>query len=172
MLKYGGGYDAFTKIYGDYFVCGYRLGGDTGLLISNSSFSNKKDESYGITATIEVLFVETSKTWTKNIHSFAAGKSMKLLGYDTLSVKDWNVTTAEDGIEILVDRAEGIMLESQNILERTLKLLDELGIADGDHLSHEQCEYLTGNGVAVELVLLSMSAIRDVARWITEHDVI
>lgn len=172
MLKYGGGYRAFIDKYGDYFVWGYRLGGDTGLMLSSSSFSNKKVESYGIKATVEVLFVEVSKTWTKDFHSFEAGKSMKLLGYDTLSDQNWNVTTEESGMAALSGQAEEVILESQNILERVLKILETQGMADGDELSHEQCEFLTGNGVAVELVLLPMSSMRDVARWTTEHDVI
>lgn len=172
MLKYGGGYEAFVDKYGDYFVWGYRLGGDTGLMVSSSSFTNKKVESYGIKATVEVLFVEVEKTWTKDFHSFEAGKSMRLLGYDTLSDQNWNITTAESGIEALSGQAEEVILESQNILERVLKVLEAQGMADGDELSHEQCEFLTGNGIAVELVLLPMSSMRDVARWTTEHDVI
>ncbi|KAF3762919.1 hypothetical protein M406DRAFT_357636 [Cryphonectria parasitica EP155] len=173
MLKYGGGYEAFTEKYGDYFVWGYRLGGDTGLMISSKSFSTKKDESYGITLTVEVLLIEVSETWTKDIHSFSAGKSMRLVGYDTLSDTNWNVTTtAESGITALVDGTREVILASQNILERTLKELEKQNMADGDDLSHEQCEFLTGSGLAVELVLLPMSALRDVARWTTEKNVI
>jgi len=173
MLKYGGGYKTFTEEYGDYFVWGYRLGGDTGLMVSNSSFSTKRVESYGIKATVEVLFVEVSHTWTKDFHSFDAGKSMKVLGYDTFSNRNWSVTTAEDGsINALLGQTEDIILNSQSILERVLKLLEEQKMTDGDLLSNEQCDYLTSNGVVVELVLLPMSAIRDVARWTTEHDVI
>ncbi|KAF2151441.1 hypothetical protein K461DRAFT_295497 [Myriangium duriaei CBS 260.36] len=171
-LKYDGGYEAFTETYGDYFVWGYRIGGDTGLMLSSSSFSNKKVESYGITATVEVLFVEVSKTWTKDIHSFSAGKSMRLLGYDTLTDQTWNVTTAENGIRALADRAEHIILRSQSVLERTLEALEKQNMADGDEISNEQCDFLTGNGLVVELVLLPMSALRDVARWTTERNVI
>lgn len=172
MLRYDGGYAAFTEKYGDYFVWGYRLGGDTGLLLSSSSFSSKTVESYGIKATVEVLFIEVSKTWTKDFHTFSAGKSMRLLGYDTLSDMNWNVTTAEDGIAALVERTDGITLDAHNILERTLKILEAQNMNDGDELTHAQCEFLTGSGLAVELVLLPMSALRDVARWTTEHDVI
>lgn len=172
MLKYDGGYAAFTEKYGDYFVWGYRLGGDTGLLLSSSSFATKRVESYGIQATLEVLFVEVSKTWTKDFRTFSAGKSMRLLGYDTLSDSNWNVTTAQDGIAALVERMDGITLDAHNILERTLQVLAAQGMKEGDELTHEQCEFLTGSGVAVELVLLPMSALRDVARWTTERDVI
>jgi hypothetical protein len=172
-LKYGGGYEAFTEKYGDYFVWGYRMGGDTGVMISSASFSEKKVESWGIEAKVEVLFVEVSHTWTKDFHSFAAGKSMKVLGYDTLSNRNWNVKTAEDGsINTLLEQTGQIILNSQNILERVLNLLDEQGMADGDSLSNEQCDFLTSNGAVVELVLLPMTAMRDVARWTTENDVI
>ena len=172
MLKYGGGYDAFTEKYGDYFVWGYRLGGDTGLLVSSSSFSTKKKETYGIKVTVEVLFIEKSKTWTKDFFSSAAGKSMRLVGYDTISNKTWSVNAEEAGIATLVREAESAILESQSILERTSRLLEAHNLFDGDEMSHAQCEVLTGNGVAVELVLLPMSALRDMSRWTTERDII
>lgn len=172
MLKYGGGYELFAEKYGDYFVWGYRLGGDTGLMLSSSSFTSKKVEKYGIKATLEVLFIETEKNWTKDFHSFEAGKSLRLLGYDTLGDRNWNVNTSESGISALSEQAEEATRESQNILERVWQMLEAQGLKDGDELSHEQCEFLTGNGIAVELVLLPMSSMRDVARWTTEDDVI
>jgi hypothetical protein len=172
-LKYGCGYEAFTEKYGDYFLWGYRIGGDTGVMISSASFSEKKVESWGIEAKAEVLLVEVSHTWTKDFHSFAAGKSMKILGYDTLSNRNWNVKTAEDGsINTLLEQTGEIVLNSQNILERVLSFLQEHGMADGDSLSNEQCDFLTSNGAVVELLLLPMTAMRDVARWTTENDVI
>lgn len=98
---------------------------------------------------------------------------MKVLGYDTLSNRNWSVMTAEDGgINALLRQTEDIILNSQSVLERVLKILEEQKMTDGDSLSDEQCDYLTSNGVVVELVLLPMSAMRDVARWTTEHDVI
>lgn len=172
VLKYGGGYAAFTHKYGDYVVWGFRLGGDTGLMLSSTSFSNKKVDSYGITATVEVLFIEGSKTWTKDLRSFDAGKSMKLVGYDTLSDQNWKVATDEVGLMKLADEADEVVLRSQNILERTVKLLEEQGMAYGQDLTHEQCEFLSSRGIVVELVLLPMAALRDVSRWTTEHDVI
>lgn len=181
MLKYdSGGYTAFTETYGDYFVWGYRLGGDTGVLLSSSRFSSQQVESYGIEATLEVLFVEVSKTWAKDFRTFSADTAMKLLGYDTLSDRNWAAavtTTAADGgggggLAALVETMGGITRDAHNLVERTWEALEAQGLKDGDELTHEQCESLTGNGLAVELVLLPMSALRDVARWTTERDVI
>lgn len=173
MLKYGGGYKAFTEKYGDYFVWGYRLGGDTGIMISSSAFEKKKVEKYGIKLTVEVLFVEMSHTWTKDFHTFSAGKKMRLLGYDTLSDTNWNATMEASGdIEKLSDKAAEVILRSQSLLERSIKTLEDHGMFNGDHLTNSQCDLLTGRGIAVELVLLPMSALRDVARWTTERNVI
>lgn len=174
MLKYDGGYTAFTEKYGDYFVWGYRLGGDTGLLLSSSSFSSRQVESYGIEATLEVLDIEVGKkTWARDFRTFSAGKAMRLLGYDTLSDGHWNVTTAEDGgMAALVERMDGATRDAHDLWTRAWAALEAQGLEDGDELTHEQCEFLTGSGLAVELVLLPMSALRDVARWTTERDVI
>lgn len=173
MLKYGGGYDAFTKKYGDYFVWGYRLGGDTGLMISSHSFEKKKVEQYGITLTVEVLMVEASKTWTKDFYAFAAGKEMRLVGYDTLSDQNWNVSMKSTGdIQKLSEAAEQVMKNSQDLLERSVKALEDKHLFHGDHLSRTQCDILAKSGIVVELVLLPMSTLRDVARWTTERNVI
>ncbi|KAF4333583.1 hypothetical protein FBEOM_12597 [Fusarium beomiforme] len=173
MLKYGGGYRAFTNKYGDYFIWGYRLGGDTGIMISSSAFDKKTVEKYGIELTVEVLLIEGNKKWTKDFHTFSAGKKMRLLGYDTLSNVNWNVTMEALGdIEQLANQAEDIILQSQNLLERSIKILEEHGMSNGDHLTNEQCDFLTSSGIAVELVLLPMTALRDVARWTTERNVI
>lgn len=173
MLKYGGGYKAFTEQYGDYFVWGYRLGGDTGLMISSSAFEKKKVEQYGIELTVEVLLIEVSHKWTKDFHTFSAGKKMRLLGYDTLSDTNWNVTMEASGdIEKLSKQAEDVILRSQNLLERSIKALEDQGMFHGDHLTNAQCDVLTSSGIAVELVLLPMSTLRDVARWTTERNVI
>ncbi|OHF00895.1 hypothetical protein CORC01_03723 [Colletotrichum orchidophilum] len=173
MLKYGGGYTAFTEQYGDYFVWGYRLGGDTGLMISSSSFEKKKVEQYGIELTVEVLFVEMSHRWTKDFYTYSAGKKMRLLGYDTLSDTNWNVAmeTSRD-IEKLSEHAEEVILRSQDLLERSIKILEDQGMFHGDHLTNAQCDFLTNRGIVVELILLPMSALRDVARWTTERNAV
>lgn len=58
MIKYGGGYPAFCHRYGDYYLAGYRIGGETGILISTSSFPSKKVETFEIKVTLEVLIFQ------------------------------------------------------------------------------------------------------------------
>lgn len=89
-IKYGGGYEGLCERYGDYYLAGYRLGGDTGILMSASGHSKERIDKYGITATVEVLFISASKHWEKEFRSFSAGRQVRLLGYDTLDAKTWN----------------------------------------------------------------------------------
>lgn len=35
-IKYGGAFQGYCERYGDYYLAGYRLGADTGLLLSSS----------------------------------------------------------------------------------------------------------------------------------------
>ncbi|KAI3317650.1 hypothetical protein HD806DRAFT_550288 [Xylariaceae sp. AK1471] len=89
-IKYGGGYEGLCERYGDYYVAGYRLGGDTGILMSASGHSRERIDKYGITATVEVLFISASKHWEKDFRTFSAGRQVRLLGYDTLDAKTWS----------------------------------------------------------------------------------
>jgi hypothetical protein len=99
MIKHGGGYAKFCERYGDYYLAGYRIGGETGILLSTLSFSSRTDETYGVKATLKVLFVEASKTWTKDFHESSLGQLVKLLGYDTLQGQNWNSSTTGDGVQ-------------------------------------------------------------------------
>ena len=173
-LKYGdGGYANFCHHYGDYYVAGYRIGGDTGLLLSSNSFRHRTAEKYGITATLEVLFWKLSKTWTKDIVALSEGKVLKLLGYDTLEGRNWTCPTGDcEGIVEIGKQAKMVMDKAHCILERIDAVLDRMGMDDGRDLSREDWDALMMAGVVVELVLLPMASVRDVARWKIEGDVI
>lgn len=115
-IKYGGGYEGLCERYGDYYVSGYRLGGDTGILMSASGQRREQVDKYGITATVEVLFVEVSKTWEKDFRTFSSGRQVRLLGYDTLDAKSWNRFRAagDDVKEMMAWTAEAPVREAPN----------------------------------------------------------
>lgn len=60
-IKHGGGCKGLCKKNGDYYPAGYRLGGDTGILLSASGHRREQIDKYGVTATVTVLFVSASK---------------------------------------------------------------------------------------------------------------
>jgi hypothetical protein len=187
-IKYGGGFDALCQRYGDYYLAGYRLGGDTGLLMSASGKTKTEVENYGVTATVNVLFISASKHWEKDLHSFRSGRQIQLIGYDTLDDRNWrNFSAAGDDVKEMEDWARGtsavnstsfladteaIMTRSENLLERVGEVLEKHGYRNGESLTFVQCEELVQEGIVVELLLQPMSRLRDVIRWRNERDII
>jgi hypothetical protein len=51
-IKYGEGFESLCKKYGDYYLAGYRIGGDTGILMSASGHTREQIDEYGITASL------------------------------------------------------------------------------------------------------------------------
>ncbi|CAN9469680.1 unnamed protein product [Alternaria alternata] len=187
-IKYGGGYEALCKKYGDYYLSGYRLGGDTGILISAAGHTRNQIDTYGITATVTVLMISASKHWDKDFRSFVAGRSTKLLGYDTIDGKTWKRSSAEGaeikemqawgGYDPEVDNgslradADAILTRSENTLERILDILEKHGYRNSASLTFNQCEELVAEGVVVELLLQPLWRLRDVVQWRLEDNII
>ncbi|KAL9115745.1 MAG: hypothetical protein Q9227_000113 [Pyrenula ochraceoflavens] len=187
-IKYGDGYEGLCQRYGDYYLAGYRLGGDTAILMSASQHARTEIDKYGITATVTVLFVSGSKHWEKEFMSFGWGRQVQLIGYDTLDNKTWrNVGAAgEDIREIAAFGSESptsdadsiradtdaIMTRSENLLERVGDVLEKHGYCNGESLTFVQCEDLLREGIVVELLLQPISRLRDVIQWRNEKDVI
>ena len=135
-----------------------------------------------------MLFIECSETWTKDFETFRSGRSLKLLGFDTLDGKNWKKeSAAEDDVKMLESwlrgilttnadslrpTAEEIITRSQCLKERVRAVLETHGYSDGDALSFNQCGSLVKAGVVVELLLLPLSRLSDVARWTTERNII
>lgn len=174
-IKYDGGLPAFQARYGDYYVAGYKLGGDTALMISGSNASKKELEKFGITVKVEVLFIEASTTHTKDVATSSASDSLRLVGYDTLDYQSWNSSEVEGHSgNALALRAQAVevITRSQALTVRVAEKLDELRLRDGDHLNSEDCRKLTESGLVAELVLLPVSTLREVVEWVIEDDVI
>ncbi|KAK4221371.1 hypothetical protein QBC38DRAFT_377261 [Podospora fimiseda] len=173
-VKYNGGVPALEERYGDYYVAGYKLGGDTAMLLSSSSYATKEKEVYGVTLTVEVLFFEASKHWEKDFNTFASGSSLKLMGYDTLEGKNWNEASSGRGEAAarLFQKSKEIALSTQCMGERLSQILDEMGLHNGDELTMEQCDALTKKGIVVELVLMPIRTLRHVMEWMVQDNII
>lgn len=130
--------------------------------------------------------VSVSKTWTKDFNIFRSGRSLKLLGYDTLEEKNWKSFHAAGDVATelrrvlqpqadpgsLREEAETLLEKSQSLIERVGAVLQSHGVNDGSYLTFQQCEALVEAGVVVELLLLPMARLRDVIRWRLEDNII
>jgi hypothetical protein len=187
-IKYGGGYEALCEKYGDYYLSGYRLGGDTGILMSAAGHTREQIDKYGITATVTVLMISGSKHWEKDFKSVVAGRRTQLLGYDTIDGITWKRSSAVGtemaemqawgGYDPKVDNeslrtdVEAIMTRSENSLERILDVLKQHGYRNGASLTFNQCEELVVEGIVVELLLEPLWRLRDVVQWRLDDNII
>ena len=173
-IKYEGGITAFHERYGDYYVAGYRLGGDTGLLLSGSDSARTDLEQFGLTLKVRVLFVDTSTTYTKDSVSSSHASALSLTGYDTLDNQHCSLLKGQQGnsAEEVQQRGAEIMRKSQMLDARIQAKLDELNVMDGKVLSFEDCDRLTKAGLVVELVLLPVTSLRQVMLWLQEDNII
>ena len=156
-------------------MAGYRLGGDTGLMLSGSNAAKTEIEKFGITVRVEVLFIGASITHTKEFETATpAQSSLRLLGYDTLDHQNWNTSMKDHGAAAsdLRTQASQIILCSQALDIRVAEKLDSLVICDGDRLDAVNCIKLTGSGLVAELILLPVSGLRQVDEWVIEDDII
>ena len=135
-----------------------------------------------------MLFFTASKTWEKDFEKFRSGRSLKLLGYDTLEGRNWkNASAAGDGEKEMANWLEGkptadegsLRADAGAIIERSHSLIDRVGevlqahnVRNGTHLTFKQCEALVEAGVVVELLLMPMERLRDVIRWRLDDNII
>ncbi|TAQ87212.1 hypothetical protein B7494_g4481 [Chlorociboria aeruginascens] len=166
-IKYHGGLPAFQQRYGDYYVAGYRLGGDTQMMLSGSNSSKRELEKFGVTVKAEVLFVEASTTYTKDFEENGATSELSLIGYDTLDCDNWKCEKGSLALEMQTQAAK-VIEKSQSLDVRISGKLNELGIEDGAYLSNETCRKLTEAGLVVELILLPVGTLRQVIEWPTD----
>lgn len=187
-IKYGDGFEGLCDRFGDYYLAGYRLGGKTGILLSANSHKRNQTESYNVTATVSALGLSYSDNWEDDVRSFCQGRSVKLLGYDTLDNKTWKKTSGSTNdvreliaweaydpkidTETLRATAEDILIRSENLIERINDVLGKYGHRSGCHLTFTQCEQLIKEGIVVELLLEPLSGLRDVISWLANSDII
>lgn len=180
-IRYRGGFEGFCQRYGDYYVAGYRLGGDTGILLSASGHRREQINKPGAELTGTVLVVSATKRWEKDFKTIDQGRKVELLGYDTLDDMTWDRTSGvgDDvkemtiwespdpaaGVQTIRDAADEIMIRSENMLERVGAVLERHGYRNGDSLTFLQCEELVKEGIVIELLLEPMSRLRNVIEW-------
>ncbi|KAF2627507.1 hypothetical protein BU25DRAFT_439935 [Macroventuria anomochaeta] len=167
---------AGTIEYGDHYLAGYRLSGETGILLSASRHTKEVREEYKVKATVTDFKTRT------------LGRQVKLLGYDTVDSMTWETARATgDDLKALKQKyqeavaweafdlatdaqtlradADAIMARSESLLERVGVVLERHGYRNGENLTFLQCEELVKEGIMVELLLEPMSRLKDVGDW-------
>ncbi|KAK0629293.1 hypothetical protein B0T17DRAFT_615088 [Bombardia bombarda] len=148
----------FRQRYGDYYVCGYELGGDAGACLSASSASKSKTETLELTVTVKVLFVKVSVTHKTSSSSSSAESKLSFSGYNTLTKQTESVAVvskrAYDEKQALINQAAVRYLATvANLPQEVRKRMRQLKLCDGQALPLNACADICQSGLVVQLLL-------------------
>lgn len=174
VIKYDGGIEALTERFGDYYVGGYALGGDTGALVSAASVDSQFYKRLKIILKIQILFITIRTTLVDELQrSQFSLQSESLSGYDSLS-NTYVLATSRRGSrpEDVLSAAENLANLAQNLASRVDEKMVHTGLDKNGPLTLEDCERLFASGLVVELLLFPVALIRDVLVWRTNTNII
>ena len=162
LLRSPDGEQKFRTTFGDYYVAGYILGGDTGVYVSVSQSSRDTKTSTSITVTVKVLFF--SKSWTETSTETTHDESLECVfcGYDTMSASQ-KADTAKNKEEYSNMRAltQAYLGYVEQLPRRVMQELKNLDIAKHKQLSEAHCSKICDSGLVVQLMLMPFSCLRD-----------
>lgn len=173
IFKHEGGLLRFKRMYGDYYLASYRLGGDVALMLSEEGFFDKTTETKAIEAKVKVLGFtkEYADSWSTNDEKQA--RSLQLIGHDALgnvfisqSLRD------EGGRTKLAELAESFVARGENLSYRVESRLRELGIDEGVPLDFDICNQVTRAGAVAELLLMPVTHLWELQYWACDENII
>ncbi|EWZ30626.1 hypothetical protein BFJ70_g184 [Fusarium oxysporum] len=177
LLKYGGGIEEFKKRYGDYYVAGYRLGGDAGVLVSESRSSKAVNERLSVTPSAKLLFITVSKTYEKFFSSASKESCYRIHGFDTLENQSIPAEApisvySESGIADLLTKAAVLEKHCLKLAERAYRQIEATGLRSGQEVEAQILVELLRSNLVVEICLLPICRLREVIEWSISKDII
>lgn len=172
LLPQNGGYEAFTKRYGDFYVSGYSIGGDAAVLVSQATAKNESYERLKIQLRVKFLCFSRTKAITDaEIMSALAEAELNVMAFDSLDgsfiacfSQDGSALPFEDAQTLAAEyawRAEEMQTRVQEALGSTMA-----GLHDTSLLSWSQINRLAQSHVVNRLILVPYSTHREVAQYL------
>ncbi|KPM42481.1 hypothetical protein AK830_g4056 [Neonectria ditissima] len=161
------GVDAFKAAFGDYYVGGYRIGGDASVLFSTDASSRTETETSQVSISVESWIDDyheetytssTSAAQQQEVHVSAYSTVEQLLVVETVHMGSPRFQTA-------VEQGRGIHRRAQGLDDAVAKVLKEVGVDERKPLSQAQCAQLCQRAVVVELLLVPVECLRQVRYW-------
>jgi len=173
-IKYEGGLSAFEERYGDYYVAGYRLGGDTGVLFASSKSTSVKDEDVSVTVKVESFIADAEYRTNKHWRELSYSAQMDVIGYDTLTHQSVLKSSGEGKASPseIVGEVCSLLRMGRDLPWRVEREIKKYGLENSVPLSAGVCDQLTKGCLVVELILLPVRTWREVLVWSNNTDVI
>ncbi|KAF5670061.1 hypothetical protein FHETE_4744 [Fusarium heterosporum] len=164
-----GGVDAFKAAYGDYYVGGYRIGGDASVLFSTDQGSYSETEKNSVQIKVESWLGDYDESWSTSSTNSSSNATVRVSAYSTLEQLIVAKTVQVGGSEFQVAIRQGrdIHKRAQGLEDGVAKVLAEVGVRHGKTVTPRQCTQLCQRAVVVELQLVPVECLRQVRFWTT-----
>ncbi|KAH6697369.1 hypothetical protein F5X68DRAFT_238771 [Plectosphaerella plurivora] len=150
----------FRAKYGDYYICGYELGGNAGACMSGSTTSTSTTDTLTLTVTVRALFSEASTSTSESWTSCSAGSKLSLSGFSSISGSLEAEELVMGGGPGDEQRAQAIREASARGLAAVADLpsvvqekMDQLGLKDGQVMALDAAEGVCRSGLVIKVLL-------------------
>ncbi|KAI0129792.1 hypothetical protein BJ170DRAFT_617617 [Xylariales sp. AK1849] len=175
---YNSGFEEFHSIFGDYYVAGYRLGGEAGMLLTHdTAVINSKEIKY-LEAQVKVLCSSEyhRENWITESSSWS--DKLNVIGYDTLGYTKYppvaNASQSKgrphpDEIQM---QAVAFGQRVQGLESRVLEAIEAMEMKEEVPYTSDVCDRLCDAGLVMELILLPIKHLREVTKWAMDDNII
>ncbi|KAF5001945.1 hypothetical protein FGRMN_686 [Fusarium graminum] len=140
-LKYNGGLSAFKERWGDYYVAGYRIGGDAGVMMSLASSSKTISESVTICIKVEILFFSFEDSWSKGWSQAVSDLRVTLSYFSTAEQAQIQEQRqlGDPKLYSFIQEARDIHDRAQGLVDTIQRKLNQIGVSSGKDITTDQC---------------------------------
>lgn len=149
-------------------MAGINIGADSGVLVSQSLDTSLKTESFSVTVSVKVIFFTVSHTWTHDEREALRDFKFSVTGFSTL--RDVHVElSAAAGASIFAMREAALRFaKTNNTLDAIVdRALEKYGLTGSGVVDLDIFANICGSGLAVELVVLPYTSLRQVANFLS-----
>ncbi|KAG7406377.1 hypothetical protein Forpe1208_v013961 [Fusarium oxysporum f. sp. rapae] len=124
------GVESFKEVFGDYYVGGYRIGGDASVLFSTDASSRSESEAQSLKITVETWLGDWEESSSSSSSSHEQKAEVHISAYSTIEklLVDKTVKLGSPELQVAIQQGRGIYKRAQELEDTVAKVLDNVGI--------------------------------------------
>jgi len=166
-VLHGRGIDEFKAQFGDYYVDGYRIGGDASVLFSTDASARSETETKRVDISVESCFGDQHEQWATSSTNTEQNTEVHVSAYLTTEqvLMAETVRMGTPSFQAAIQKGRSIHKRAQELDDSVAKVLKEIGVRQGKLVTRQQCAQLCERAMVVELLLVPVECLRQVRYW-------
>ncbi|ETS81498.1 hypothetical protein PFICI_06500 [Pestalotiopsis fici W106-1] len=152
--------ERFKRRFGDYYVAGLRLGGDSSVFVSVDEASKSSAETFKVKVNIRVLFWSTSIEHSHEERAASQSLSFQFAAFDSLTQTHETLSNGEP-FEQVRELVKVYTDLGGSLNQRIADLRDKLGLEKDKILNPSDIASICQSGLVVEVILQPFIFQRD-----------